>query len=112
MELIIRAWDTYLCEDTDWMPSTRRPPTSNIGGDNGKDSSASHSSFSTFHTFVCVALLLRFAPGIKAIDDFSDAMLFLQRLPTETWGMNDIELLLSEAYLYQAWYMKNKVFRQ
>ena len=71
-----------------------------------------HSSFSTFHTFVCVALLLRFAPDIKAINDFSDAMLFLQKLPTNDWNVMDVEMLLSEAYLYQAWYMRNKEFKR
>lgn len=114
MGLIIRAWDTYLCEDGDLIISNS-PPSTTVSGNSSKDSASSNisqSSFSTFHTFVCVALLLRFAPHIKAIHDFSDAMLFLQKLPTETWSVTEVELLLSEAYLYQAWYMRNKEFKK
>jgi TBC1 domain family member 2 len=110
MELIIRAWDTYLCEHAHLMLTNSSPLESAKEEGGGVGEGASHSSFSTFHTFVCVALLMKFAPDVKEIDDFSDAMLFLQKLPTETWEVRDVELLLSEAYLYQAWYMKNRGF--
>ena len=110
MELIIRAWDTYLCEHAHLMLPHSFPIDGFKEEGGGVGEGASHSSFSTFHTFMCVALLMKFAPDIKEIDDFSDAMLFLQKLPTETWEVRDVELLLSEAYLYQAWYMKNRGF--
>lgn len=34
--------------------------------------------------------------------DFQDIMIFLQTLPTKTWTEKDVELLLSEAYIWQS----------
>jgi len=33
--------------------------------------------------------------------DFQEIMMFLQALPTREWTEKDIELLLSEAYIWQ-----------
>jgi hypothetical protein len=34
--------------------------------------------------------------------DFQEIMMFLQSLPTRDWTEKDIELLLSEAYIWQS----------
>lgn len=34
--------------------------------------------------------------------DFQEIMMFLQALPTRDWTEKDIELLLSEAYIWQS----------
>jgi len=36
--------------------------------------------------------------------DFQEIMMFLQSLPTKSWTEKDIELLLSEAYIWQTLY--------
>jgi hypothetical protein len=34
--------------------------------------------------------------------DFTEALLFLQALPTERWSLRDLEVLLSEAYVLKS----------
>lgn len=34
--------------------------------------------------------------------DFQEGMMFLQALPTKGWTVKDIELLLSEAFIWQS----------
>lgn len=70
----IRMWDTYLSEGAD--------------------------SFSTFHLYVCSALLVKFSPELKRMD-FQEIIMFLQSLSntTKTWGDKEVELLLSEAFV-------------
>ena len=36
--------------------------------------------------------------------DFQEVMMFLQSLPTKSWTEKDIELLLSEAFIWQSLY--------
>lgn len=71
----IRMWDTYIAE-----------------GANG---------FSEFHVYVCAAFLVKWSSQIQEMD-FQEIMMFLQALPTKEWGEKDIELLLSEAYMWQS----------
>jgi len=74
LQNIIRMWDTYICET------------------NG---------FSEFHTYVCAALLVKWSKELKT-KEFQDIVIFLQHIPTEDWTDKDIELLLSEAYMYKS----------
>lgn len=37
--------------------------------------------------------------------DFQEIMMFLQALPTKDWTEKDIELLLSEAYIWKSLFM-------
>jgi len=37
--------------------------------------------------------------------DFQETMMFLQALPTKEWTEKDIELLLSEAYIWKSLFM-------
>ncbi|KAI5957682.1 GYP1 [Candida theae] len=77
IDLIIRMWDTYLSEQP-------------LG-------------FSTFHTYVCAAFLIKFSGDLKT-KDFQEILLFLQNPPTFNWKEKDIELMLSEAFMWQTLY--------
>ncbi|CAK7202563.1 GTPase-activating protein [Sporothrix eucalyptigena] len=70
----IRMWDTYMAEE------------------NG---------FSEFHLYVCAAFLVKWSSKLCGMD-FQEIMMFLQSLPTRDWTEKDIELLLSEAYIWQS----------
>ncbi len=56
--------------------------------------------FSDFHLYVCAAFLVKFSERLKKME-FGDMMLFLQKLPTEEWGDKEIELVLSEAFMWK-----------
>jgi hypothetical protein len=78
LSLIIRMWDTYLSD----FP---------IG-------------FSQFHIYVCCAFLRRFSSYLMEME-FQDIIMFLQD-PSKTadWTEDDIEMMLSEAYVWQSLY--------
>ncbi|KAI0142229.1 rab-GTPase-TBC domain-containing protein [Xylariaceae sp. FL1272] len=70
----IRMWDTYLAEEQ---------------------------GFSEFHLYVCAAFLVKWSAKLVKMD-FQEIMMFLQALPTRDWTEKDIELLLSEAFIWQS----------
>ncbi|KAH6674219.1 GTPase-activating protein gyp1 [Halenospora varia] len=70
----IRMWDTYMAEEQ---------------------------GFSEFHLYVCVAFLVKWTEKLRKMD-FQEVMMFLQALPTRDWTEKDIELLLSEAFIWQS----------
>ncbi|KAI9891933.1 MAG: GTPase-activating protein [Vezdaea aestivalis] len=74
VDCTIRMWDTYLAEE------------------NG---------FSSFHLYVCAAFLVKWSEQLVKMD-FQEIMMFLQALPTRNWTAKDIELLLSEAFIWQS----------
>ncbi|OAD05696.1 hypothetical protein MUCCIDRAFT_35230, partial [Mucor lusitanicus CBS 277.49] len=71
----IRMWDTYLAE-------------------------GSSEGFSEFHVYVCAAFLVKWSNQLQKLD-FQGVMIFLQQLPTQGWQEKDVELLLSEAYMWK-----------
>ena len=75
----IRLFDTYIAASSD----------------------TSMQSFATFHVFVCTAFLLQWAGELVAFD-FQELILFLQKPPTERWGVRDVEGLIAQAYVYQS----------
>lgn len=77
VDLVVRMWDTYLSE----VP---------LG-------------FNAFHVYVCAAFLVRFSSDVKD-RDFQEILLFLQSPPTSSWSERDVELMLSEAYIWQSLY--------
>ncbi|KAL5594399.1 hypothetical protein BROUX41_001332 [Berkeleyomyces rouxiae] len=70
----IRMWDTYLAEEQ---------------------------GFSEFHLYVCAAFLVKWSEALQKMD-FQEIMMFLQSLPTKNWTEKDIEMLLSEAFIWQS----------
>lgn len=72
---VVRMWDTYLAE-----------------GESG---------FSDFHLYVCAAFLVKWSDRLVRME-FGEIMMFLQALPTREWTEKDVELLLSEAYIWKS----------
>jgi TBC1 domain family member 2 len=60
-------------------------------------------AFSEFHIYVCSAFLIKQSSQLKKME-FQDIMMYLQSLPTATadWGDKEIELLLSEAFMWKS----------
>lgn len=50
---------------------------------------------------MCAALLVKWSAKLVTMD-FQEIMMFLQSLPTKDWTEADIELLLSEAFIWQS----------
>jgi len=75
--LIVRMWDTYLSETE---------------------------SFTTLHVYFCAAFLLKWSDEILKKHDEEQLLTFLQKLPTKEWGNSDVEVLLSQAYVWQTLY--------
>eukprot|EP01098_Paradermamoeba_levis_P013264 TRINITY_DN6013_c0_g1_i1.p1 TRINITY_DN6013_c0_g1~~TRINITY_DN6013_c0_g1_i1.p1 ORF type:complete len:101 (-),score=29.65 TRINITY_DN6013_c0_g1_i1:24-326(-) len=76
LSLIIRMWDTYLSE---------------VDG------------FADFHVYVCVAFLTHFSSKLRQME-FQEMMFFLQHPPTMSWDYQQLEMVLSQAYLFQTLY--------
>jgi len=57
------------------------------------------STFSTLHVYVCAAFLHTFSDKLREVD-FQEIMLFLKTPPTQNWGSKEMEMLLSQAYLW------------
>ena len=62
---------------------------------------AEEDGFSSFHLYVCAAFLVKWSDQLRKMD-FQEIMMFLQSLPTRQWTEKDIELLLSEAFIWQS----------
>lgn len=50
---------------------------------------------------MCAAFLVKWSDRLLKMD-FQEIMMFLQALPTRDWTEKDIELLLSEAFIWQS----------
>jgi len=64
---------------------------------------ADEQGFSVFHLYVCAAILLKWSLKIKKMN-FTDIMLFLQNMPTKEWREEDIEIIISEAFVFKSLY--------
>lgn len=64
-------------------------------------SQAEDQGFSAFHLYVCAAFLVKWSDKLQRMD-FQEMMVFLQALPTKEWTEKDIELLLSEAFIWKS----------
>jgi len=58
---------------------------------------------SILHAYICSALLLKWAVKLKKMN-FTDIMLFLQKMPTKDWTEEDIEMIIAEAYVFKTLY--------
>lgn len=60
-------------------------------------------SFANFHIYVCAAFLIKWSAKLKTME-FQDILMFLQSVGniTRDWGDKDIELLLSEAFMWKS----------
>lgn len=71
--LIVRIWDTYLAEPD---------------------------GFALFHVYVCAALLVWFSSDLQGME-FQDMVMFLQKLPTQNWTNKELDIILSQAYMWR-----------
>ena len=90
----IRMWDTYMVS-----PDIREPYL--ISHTDMCFPQAEDRGFSDFHLYVCAAFLVKWSADLMKMD-FQEIMMFLQALPTRQWTEKDIELLLSEAFIWQS----------
>lgn len=133
MHNVIRMWDTYLSETSSdtasgicnnlHMPvtpteprvATFATPTTNAIMDSPSSGLVNYanvtedntrikqSSLNEFHVFVCAAFLIKWSDHLCGLD-FQGIITFLQNPPTKSWTETDIEMLLSEAYIWQSLY--------
>lgn len=89
----IRMWDTYLVR----LCSTRCSLLSSLT----ESTQAEDHGFSDFHLYVCAAFLAKWSDQLLKMD-FQSIMMFLQALPTREWTEKDIEMLLSEAFIWKS----------
>ncbi|KAM5431729.1 GTPase-activating protein [Microsporum ferrugineum] len=87
----IRMWDTYMVE---YPRVQSRVIILTLF-------KAEEQGFSQFHLYVCAAFLVKWSEQLLKMD-FQEIMMFLQALPTRNWTEKDIELLLSEAFIWQS----------
>ena len=90
----IRMWDTYMVSPP--LYPFFLSPTRSLYSHYVQ---AEEQGFSDFHLYVCAAFLVKWSDKLVKMD-FQEIMMFLQSLPTRDWTEKDIELLLSEAYIW------------
>mmetsp|Transcript_12455 Transcript_12455/g.21568 ORF Transcript_12455/g.21568 Transcript_12455/m.21568 type:complete len:97 (-) Transcript_12455:14-304(-) len=73
LSLIVRVWDTYLAE-----------------GD----------GFAVLHVYVCGAFLATWSSKLQQME-FQEIIQFLQHCPTSSWTNENIEILLSQAWMWK-----------
>eukprot|EP00210_Caulerpa_lentillifera_P001052 g1015.t1 len=78
--LAFRLWDTYLAEG---------------------------SNFREFLVYICSCFLLHWSEMVKTLD-FQDVVMLLQRPPTQEWSEQEIELVLSKAFICTSLAIRNK----
>lgn len=127
MDMVIRMWDTYLSETSLETSSSKADNVSISSSSNSTSHStpldsprkvqsstglransagstlSRQTSLSEFHVFVCAAFLVKWSEKLISMD-FQGIITFLQNPPTKAWKEADIELLLSEAFIWQSLY--------
>lgn len=61
---------------------------------------AERDGLSDLHVYVCAAMLTMFSSQLMTMH-FEDCIMFLQHLPTKTWTSEDVDELLSQAFLWK-----------
>ena len=84
VKLILRLWDAYFSEEK---------------------------GFSEFHLYVCACLLLTFSEKLKAMSEFQELIVFLQNLPTSTWTIEDMDMLLAKSYSIKMLYSNSIILK-
>lgn len=77
LRAVLRLWDTYLAEE--------------------------RAGFENFHVYVCAVFLKEHEEKLLTMQ-FQDILMFLQELPTSTWGEEEIEPILSQAFILSTLY--------
>lgn len=77
--LVARLWDTYLAEG-DALPD--------------------------FLVYIAVSFLLTWSDKLQKLD-FQELVMFLQHLPTHNWADQELEMVLSRAYMWQTMFKRS-----
>jgi hypothetical protein len=93
MRLLIRLWDTYLAE----VCCSFCLALSVLGSDCGW--AFQGDQFAVFHLYVCASYLSHFSKELLKLD-FAHIMMFLQNPPTDSWSEDELETVLSQAYVH------------
>jgi hypothetical protein len=72
LKAIMRLWDTYIAEE--------------------------QSGFENFHVYVCVVLLKMYREKLLTMH-FQEILMFLQDIPTAEWAEDEIDPILSQAFI-------------
>lgn len=112
MPMVIRMWDTYLAETSLEISIGTDEPMSDLNTSTDRktrsvpsvsSADSRQTSLSEFHVFVCAAFLVKWSDELMKMD-FQGIITFLQNPPTKSWKESDMEMLLSEAYIWQSLY--------
>jgi len=76
--LVVRMWDTYFAEEG--------------------------AAFTGFHVYVCAAFLLSWSKKLISMCNQEDIIIFLQNPPTNNWTEEELQLMMSQAYIYMSWF--------
>ncbi|KAH0790851.1 TBC domain containing protein [Histomonas meleagridis] len=71
--LIFRLWDSYL---------------------------SNHTKISSTHVYTCAALMVALSPKIIKLQH-SDFVMKIQSIDPESWTLNDMEMIIAQAYVYE-----------
>mmetsp|Transcript_9106 Transcript_9106/g.27400 ORF Transcript_9106/g.27400 Transcript_9106/m.27400 type:complete len:423 (+) Transcript_9106:57-1325(+) len=83
LHLMVRVWDTYMSEPD---------------------------GFAVFHVYVCAALLSHFSSSLRELD-FQELVIFLQNLPTQDWTTGDVDMILSQAFMWRTIFDDKKLLK-
>jgi len=98
---ISRLWDTYLCEEID-VAANDTNYYSTFGFDEKRVRKQLHlSGFHSFQVYVCAALLHHFRESILSKIKLLDILKELQNPPLDSWDVEDVSRLLSQAYAWK-----------
>lgn len=61
------------------------------------------SGFAEFHVYVAAAFLCKWSRHLQTLE-FQELIMFLQSPPTREWTDGDVQVLLSEAYMWKSLY--------
>lgn len=59
--------------------------------------------YPTFMEYLLVAIFVKFSNQLRGMK-FDEIMKFLQNMPTKGWKEGDLEMVISEAYVYMELY--------
>mmetsp|Transcript_30253 Transcript_30253/g.69341 ORF Transcript_30253/g.69341 Transcript_30253/m.69341 type:complete len:531 (-) Transcript_30253:1478-3070(-) len=98
LRIAVRMWDTYLAEGGGSSAGSSDGSTAQLMAASIDSSSGGNTAygFETFHVYVCAAFLCKFGAVIRTME-FEEMFGFLQKLPTSSWGNEDIEMIMSQA---------------
>merc|ERR1711924_351596 len=82
---LLRLWDTCIAEAA---------TSGSVAADGG-------GALATFVVYFCACFMALFGPKLKSMD-FEEIMFFLQKLPTDDFGLQEMETLVGEAFVLKS----------